>query len=395
MTSFRADFDLDPHLIYLNSGTQSICPRSVIQAQISYIQSYEKNPTAGLIGAFAALWQIQSRLAKFVGADPQDLFLRPNVTTTMNDWILGVPLEAGAEILISDTEYGAIANICYLRAQRDDLSVRSFHLPGRAEEMQNLTEEQLCDQIVQAIGPKTRLLVLSHVMTGHGLTLPLQKLASQTRARGVLLAIDGAHGVGAVPLNLKQLEDLDFYGGNLHKWTLGTKGTAFGWVHPRHQESLVVLQAGWTSFEAKFPYDCFAPGHRFAQRMLHSACIDFAPYMALSATFDYWEQKGLLNIRQRIAELQSEVENQMSRQLNWPLVSPSSGVLRGPLLSYDLPPTLEAQGAALMHTLYREHGLQVSSPFLQNRWILRFSPHIYNTEAEISQAVEILTHLTF
>ena len=258
---FRDDFSLDENVLYLNSGTQSICPRSVLDAVVRNLRQYERNPTDQLIQSWARLWQVHQELGAFLGARPEDLFLRPNITSAMNAFILGAPLSPQSEILISDTEYGAIVNTCRYRVERDKasgLTLRSFHVPGRAHEFENLTEDSLCELIVAQLSPSTRMLVLSHVMTGSGLVIPVEKLAAQTRARGVLLVIDGAHSVGALELDFLRYDDVDFYGGNLHKWALGPKGTAFGWAHPRHHTSLQPLEAGWTTFEALSPHNRFA-----------------------------------------------------------------------------------------------------------------------------------------
>src|SRR5690348_16175777 len=110
--SFRSEFDLDESLIYLNSGTQSICPRNVLEAVVRHLHAYERNPTDHLIHSWENLWKTQSELAEFLGARPQDLFLRPNVTLAMNSFVLGARLPHDGEILVSDTEYQAVVNVC-------------------------------------------------------------------------------------------------------------------------------------------------------------------------------------------------------------------------------------------------------------------------------------------
>ena len=108
---FRSEFDLDESLIYLNAGTHSICPRRVTGALIEHLKVYERNPTGGLVSMWDRLWSVQQQVAAFLGARPEDLFLRTNVTSAMNAFILGIPLPAGpGEILISDAEYQAIVN---------------------------------------------------------------------------------------------------------------------------------------------------------------------------------------------------------------------------------------------------------------------------------------------
>lgn len=385
---FRHEFDLDPNLIYLNSGTFSITPRCVLNAISRHQQDYEKNPTVSLIGTWTKLWKIHQALGAFFQADPHDLFLRPNVTSALNEFLFGIPLEAPAEILVTDMEYGAIVNICRLRAQRNPgITLRTLQLPTASS---TLTEENLIQHILSQLRPETKLLLISHVMTGTGLVIPIQKLARETRSRGILLTIDGAHAPGALDLDFRELENVDFYGGNLHKWMMGPKGTGFGWVPKRHQETLWPLQGGWTSFEIPAHIQGFADNHPFTLRFLMSSCHNFAPFFALEDMLEFWNHHGKQNIFNRICELQSCVEKEMSQKLGWPCLSPNVGPLRGPLLTYTLPEKLEAEGFALMERVLREHRLQIVSTPVQGRFRLRLSPHIYNNEEEIHRAVEIL-----
>jgi isopenicillin-N epimerase len=391
----RAEFDLDPELIYLNSGTHSLCPRRVIDAVVRELRQYELNPTAQLIETYPRMWEIQKDVAAFLKARPEDLYLRPNVTASLNVFLMGIELEnaAGGEILVSDSEYGATVNICRLRAERDGMKLRSFHLPGKSEEIEGLTPERLADTVIRELRPETRILLLSHVATGNGMRLPLEPIARETRKRGIVLAVDAAHATAALELDFARLSDVDFYGGNLHKWVMGPKGTAYGWVHPRMQPRLKPITAGWMTFEVNPAHGKFAPGHPFAQKFYDSACIDFSPYLALHETFAFWREWGARPIRARLQELRDCVETEMKAHTGWKCLTPTHPELRGPLLSYELPERLLAEGYALMQRVLREHRVQIASTYFQGGWVLRISPHVHNSEDEIRRAAEAFAKL--
>jgi isopenicillin-N epimerase len=361
-------------VIYLNNGTHSLTPKPVMDAIARYEREYETNPTAQLNRVYGRLWDVQKRLGAFLGADPKCLFLRQNVTEAMNAFILGIPLPMGSEILLSDVEYGAVENICRYRAERDGLTIRKFSLPFTADQLR----------------PETGLVVVSHVLTGTGEILPIAQIAAQTRAQGVLLAVDGAHAAGALHLDFKALENVDFYGSNLHKWMMGPKGTGFGWVSPRHHEALRPLEAGWATFESPNDFASFGDGARFPARMTMQGCRNFAPFLAIEDTLAYWDAQGAAKIRARIRELQRHLESQMK----WPLLSPPlDGGARGPLTAYELPAHLEKEGYALMGRVLDQHGLQIGLPKVLGRTRLRLSPHIDNNEDEITRAAAILQSL--
>jgi len=397
MSGFRSHFDLDPALIYLNSGTLSLCPRAVMRAQKRYMDEAEANPTATLVGVAAQLWERQQQLAQFFGARPEDMFLRHNVTAVLNELILGAPLARGratrGEILVTDLEYGAIVHVCRMRAEREGWSVRTIKVPQACT-----SSEEVAAAMIKEFRDETRMFLLSHVTSPTGHLFPIGEVARATRAQGITLVVDGAHAPGATNLNFSELEDVDFYGGNLHKWMLGPKCTAFGWVPKRNQEKLKNITASWTTYSAATPLDQFGGGSRFAERYMLPACQNFAPFFAIREMLQFWQELGTEPIRHRLVELQTCVENLVSKQLGWkPLFPALSSGMRGPLLTYELPPALEAQGYSLMQRLLVQHGVQIALPRVPNggdageeRFAIRFSPHIYNEVWEIEKAIAAL-----
>lgn len=376
--SIRKEFDLSPDYIFMNSGSSSIAPR-VVRDEVKRLQDKaELNPTAALIYCWQEMWKAQKELAQFLHAQPGDLFLRNNISEAINNFVMGMPLPEGGEILYSDLEYGAVKNTCRFRAERDGLLLREFHASRNTD--------SAAEHVIKAIQPQTKMLVLSHVFTSNGLVLPIEEIARETRKRGVILVIDGAHAAGALPLDFQTLKDVDCYGGNLHKWIMGPKGSAFGWAHPMWQDRIVPLQAGWTTFEYLPEHSAFGDGSRFQGRFAPIGTIDFSSFLAIPEIMSFWQRWGAENIRQRIAGFQRVLE----AELSLPLLSPHAGPGRGPLLAWKLPEKFSSMGHFFMRDLMEKEKLQIALPFLDGGRCLRLSPHIYNTEEEVRRAVKIL-----
>lgn len=389
----KSYFRPDEGLIYLNSGTHSLAPTAALEAVTRFQRDYEKNPTRELEATFEKLWTIQKRLAAFFGARPEDMFLRPNVSIPLNNFILQTKLAPGQSIVLSDLEYGAVANMAQVRAEREGRTLHRVKLPATRQALANLSPGDLAQLICKQIPADAGLLILSHVITSIGLVLPIEEIGRETRRRGISLVVDGAHAPGALPLDFKRLDHVDYYAGNLHKWIMGPKGTAFAWVHPSKQKELEAQTEGWTSFSAPGPFATFGGGHRFAERFLMTGCHDFAPFIALHASLDLWEKLGPDNIRTRLAELQRHLEKVFAEELGFEELSPPQGPLRGPQTTYAVPPEAlkGVDGFTLMMRIEREKKLQIQLGMLASGTIyLRLTPHIYNDEAEIDRAAQIL-----
>lgn len=357
----------------------------------AYHRNFEKNPTQALAAAWPLLWNRQERLAKFLGAKACDLFLRSNVTSTLNTFLLGIPLPPGSEILVGELEYGAIVNICRMRAERDGLNLRILRMPSTPLTLKFLNPDTLVEEISSQFSPKTRLLLLSHVIAGTGLVLPLEKIAAQTRSRGIYFAVDGAYAPGALLVDFSQWDDVDFYGCSLYKWMMGPKGTAFGWCPERNHSLIKPINAGWTTYDIRGPIQNYGDHSLFQASMLMAGCHDFAPFSAIAETLDFWEEQTPEIIRRRLNDLGNLLDREVQSSLGWVPLRSEESRLQGPMWIYRLPSRWQSRGENLAQEIWKTLSIQLNAVCLRGDWYLSFSPHVYNTGEEIQTALDRLS----
>lgn len=358
------------------------------------IDLYEENPTLRMYESWGKLWDVQKMIAPHFGADPKNFFFRSNVTQPLNEFILGVSLPEGSEILTSNQEYGAVANICRLRAERDHLKLKTFKMPSR-EEIRNIAAEEIVARITAAFGPKTRLLVISEIFTGNGIRLPIEEICREARNHGILSVIDGAHSPGYLDLKLENSE-CDYYAGNLHKWWMGPKGTGFGWIRRESFQFLKPIHAGWISYELAEPLASFGEGDLQAIRTLMLGCQDFSPFFALPAALEFWNEIGKKTILNRKRELDRFLIQEADHHLKLFRHASNDPRLEGPMHAFLLPKTFaKMEYISIIRSILEETGVQVSVTQIDRELYLRLSPHIYNTKEEIRTAIERMVGRTF
>ncbi|MEK2688767.1 aminotransferase class V-fold PLP-dependent enzyme [Bdellovibrio sp. GT3] len=386
--SFAGEFEKykDTRFINLNNGTLGLCPSSVIDHQKAELERFEMNTSLSLGDSWARLWAIQEHLGAFLNADASDIFLRPNVTLALNEIIMGLRLPVGSEILTTTFEYGAVVNILKYKAQQDDLSLR-FIQPD--ELYQDISVREAVRVLTKEFTDKTKVFAISHIFTGNGIEIPLKELAIECRKKGVLLVVDGAHAPGILNLDFKSdLQDVDYYAGNLHKWFMGPKGTAFGWVNPIHQDKTYPLYGSWTTDSNTPPVMQKFAQNPFAERMLWSHSQSFSSYYGLEACFNFWKKHGKESLFSQISMRMKYLEEGLSNKGFKPLKSTNSEV-PARLLCYKISDFkgLEFDGLMVKGS---NPSVQVGLPKVPGLPVMRLTPHIHNSQTELDSGIQTL-----
>jgi selenocysteine lyase/cysteine desulfurase len=219
--ALRAEFPVLADRAYLNAGTCGPLPHAAVRASLDVLdRAAAEGRAREYMETMLGLHDRQrAAYAAALGAEPADVAL----TTCTSDGIVrvlaGLDLGAGDEVLTAPDEHpGLLGPLGSLRRRRG-VDVRTAPFA----------------ELADAVGPRTRLVACSHVSWVTGAVRP-EGLA----ALDIPVLLDGAQGVGAVPVDVGAL-GCAFYAGSGQKWLCGPVGTGMLWVAPAWRERLAPL----------------------------------------------------------------------------------------------------------------------------------------------------------
>jgi L-cysteine/cystine lyase len=169
---------------------------------------------------------LRAGYAGVLGCDPSEVALTGSTTDGVNTVVGGLELGPGDEILTTNEEHpGLLAPL------------------GRARRRFGVTIRVVpWTEIAGAVSPATRLIACSHVSYMNGQVIDVPALV----ATGVPVLLDGAQGIGAIPLDMAAL-GCDYYAASGQKWLCGPEGSGCLFVRADRLDELVVPWPGFSS----------------------------------------------------------------------------------------------------------------------------------------------------
>lgn len=231
-------FTVDRSLINLNSGGVSPSPRIVQEAMKGHLDYSNEAPVY-------TMWRIlepqregvRQRLALEFGCDSEEIALTRNASEGLQICQLGLEFEPGDEVLTTTQDYGRMITTFKQRERRDGIVLKQFSIPVPSEdpgEIVRLFEDN--------IGPRTRAILMCHMINITGQILPVKPVVQMARRKGIPVIVDGAHAFGHFDFKHEDL-DCDYYASSLHKWLLAPHGTGLLYVRKHKIKGLWPLMA--------------------------------------------------------------------------------------------------------------------------------------------------------
>ena len=227
---FRDLWALDPDTVYLNHGSFGACPREVLSFRARLSGELEEGPMDFLVRRLPGLLQAELDYAEeLTCAEPGSIVFVPNATHGVNTALASFGLGPGDEVLVGSHEYFSTLNACFRHCAAAGARCTIVPLPFPATGPEGAVEA-----FMSMVTPSTRLVVVDHVTSPTGFVQDPAPLVALMRERGVEVLVDGAHGPGMLPLDMRAT-GAAFYTGNFHKWLCSPKVCAMLYVRPDMQ----------------------------------------------------------------------------------------------------------------------------------------------------------------
>ena len=371
----RQMFPLTKDLVFLNNGTFGPSPYPVIEAVKNGMMENDHLANYGSWDATIAA------LAKFTGANNDEIALTHNVTDGINIGCWGLPLSKGDEVILTTHEHVGNAYPWMNRQKVHGIVVRTYTPASTADETLN--------RINALINKKTKAIATPHIPCTQGQILPVKEICKLARDKGIFSIIDGAHGPGMVPLDLHDI-GCDTYASCSHKWMLGPKGTGFIYVRKGFQDTLQTIWIGAGGESGKWdlmaspvtPGDYATSAHRYFGGTQSNGL-----YQGVVAAIDFIETIGMVNIHNRIKSLGKYTQDRLLEFGDKiELLTPTEERSRCAVNGFRI----KGMDYQKFYAVCNENKIRIRAVPENGLNSLRVSTHIYNNKEEIDKMIDLV-----
>jgi len=244
----RREFPGLAQKVYLNYGGQGMLPQAALEAIVDTYNYLEIN---GPFSIKSNSWLtkraslLRQDLARELQVEPKTLTLTESVTAGCNIVLWGIPWQSGDRILLGDCEHPSVVAIVEELARRFDLAIDYARLKS------TLNQGNAIEAIKESLKPRTKLVVVSHILWNTGQLLPIAEIVELCHRYpngSIKVLIDAAQSFGLLPLNLSEL-GVDYYAFTGHKWLCGPAGVGGLYISPDAFLSLKPTFLGWRAIQ--------------------------------------------------------------------------------------------------------------------------------------------------
>lgn len=368
-------------LVYLDNAASAQKPRAVIEAERRFYEEEYANVHRGIYWlserATARYDSAREAVRRFVNArHAHEVIFTRNATEAINlvaaSWGRRF-LREGDEVLLTELEHHA--NIVPWQLLREEKGIVLKAAPIGDD------GALMLDRLAAMIGPRTRLVAVSHMSNVLGTVLPVAEITRLAKAAGAMVLVDGAQAVTHRPVDVQAI-GCDFYVFSGHK-LYGPTGIGVLWGREDVLDAMPPYQGGGDMIESvTLEKTTFAP----LPAKFEAGTPAIAQAVGLAAAIDYLDGLGMARIAAHEADLLAHAGQRLREVPGLRFIGTAPG--KASVLSFamdsahphDIATVLDRRGIAIRagHHCAQPLMLRLDVPATA-----RASFALYNTRAEI------------
>lgn len=371
--SIRARFALDPNLLYFNAA--NLCPtfRSAIAAEQTESAALQANPSQEYRRKYnPMIATIHARIGKSINAPAETIALTRNCSESSGNITRGVRLKAGDEVIIGHENHPSNADWWRRREKTEGIVVK---VAKPADEPRNAQE--VLDSYISLVGPRTKVLAMSHQTNLGGLIAPVNEIGRFCRAKNIWFHIDAAQTFGWMKLDVAAI-GCDSLAASTHKWMMAPIGGGVLYVRNERIAELDPLVLS---------VDYYHSGPRDAVDGQLFEYLGQRPDAMVPGLLAALDERDALGGEDGIERLARANANAMRKKLSAKgvkVMGSGDPALWGTVLAAEIGGLPDRA-----KELYAKN-FAGSITRIGGTALLRISPHVYNTSDEMDQVVALI-----
>ncbi len=353
--------------VYANSCSQGALSVDVRAAYEQYLSDWDEK------GAPWVMWieqaeRARGRFARLLNASTDEVAVTTSVSTGVSSLLSGLRHPEGRnKIVISDFEFPTIGQITHAQ----ELVGKKVHHVAVASDATIPLE-----RLAETIDEDTGLVAITYVSFRTGSKTDVAEVIRLAHEAGALVLVDAFQAVGAIPIDVGEL-NADFVVGGTLKYLLGSAGLGFLYCRQDLLSQIVPTQTGWFADEDIFEMDIYDYSPSASARKFESGTPSIPNIYAGIAGMDLMHEIGIAATEQHVGRLIDLLVEGIDR-IGARMVTPRDPAKRGPMVA-----VATTDEAAMVGALAEDDILTTARD-----GNVRLSLHAYNSEEDIVAMVD-------
>lgn len=366
----RSGYRLKPDYINLENGYYCFLPQDILENYIHHIRevNYQGSWYMRTV-QFDNKLAMAAQLAEMVGCNADELAITRNTTESLDTIIGGFPWQAGDEAVMAEQDYFSMLEMFNQQAEQHGIVNKRVSVPNHPK-----SDAEIVELYANAISPKTRLIMVCHMVNITGQVLPIRKICDMAHSKGVEVMVDGAHAIAHLNFAIRDL-NCDYYGASLHKWLSVPLGSGLLYVKKEKIPQIRPLLAGAVTDKTDI------------RRLNHTGTHAVATDLALGNALDYYYALGPERKEARLRYLQQYWTAQVRDLPHVVLNTPADPQRACGIANAGIKGMKPADMAGALLKKYRIWTVAIDGAGVQG---CRISPNVYTTTKELDVLVRAL-----